>query len=77
MTNFLNDQASAYTVLLGNGNDNVLQPSYAVFAQDSFKWKPNFTINIGLRYEWNSTPSERNNRFTNFDIASGTLVPAT
>src|SRR5262249_13945808 len=28
------------------------------------------------RYEWNSTPSERRNRFTDFDTASGTLVSA-
>jgi hypothetical protein len=76
MANFLADQASAFTVLLGNGNDKVLQPTYAVFAQDSFKWKPNFTINIGLRYEWNSTPSEGANRFTNFNVTTGTLVPA-
>ena len=77
MANFLKDQASAYTVQLGNGNNNVLQPSYAGFAQDSFKLKPNFTLNVGLRYEWNSTPSERNGRFTNFDLTSGTLGPAT
>ena len=49
---------------------------YGVFAQDSFKWKPNFTINIGLRYEWNSTPSEAMGRFTNFDLTTGTLIPA-
>jgi outer membrane receptor protein involved in Fe transport len=76
MANFLADQSSAFTVLLGNGNDKVLQPSYAVFAQDSFKWKPNFTINLGLRYEWNSTPSESANRFRNFDLATGTLITA-
>jgi len=76
MANFLKDQASAYTVQLGNGNNNILQPSYAGFAQDSFKLRPNFTLNIGLRYEWNSTPSERNARFTSFELANGTLVPA-
>jgi hypothetical protein len=76
MANFLADQASAFTVLLGAGNDRILQPSYGVFAQDSFKWKPNFTINIGLRYEWDSTPSEAMGRFTNFDLTTGTLIPA-
>jgi hypothetical protein len=74
--NFLSDQASAFTVQLGAGNDRILQPSYEGFAQDSFKWKPNFTINVGLRYAWNSTPSEAHGDFTNFDPATGTLVKA-
>ena len=76
LANFVADSASAFTVEEGAGNDRILQPSYAAFAQDSFKWKPNFTINIGLRYEWNSTPSEADNRFTTFDLATGSLVPA-
>ena len=74
MANFLADKANLFTDQLGAGNDRILQPSYDVFAQDSFKWKPNFTINVGLRYAWNSTPSEAAARFTNFDLASGTLV---
>jgi hypothetical protein len=74
IANFLADQANAFTVQLGSGNDKILQPSYDVFAQDSFKWKPNFTINIGLRYAWNATPSESANRFTNFDPVTGNLV---
>src|SRR5882724_7231064 len=74
MQNFLNDSASAFTVQLGSGNDKILQPSYDVFAQDSFKWKSNFTINIGLRYAWNSSPSESVSHFTNFDPTTGTLI---
>jgi hypothetical protein len=76
VANFIADSASNFTVLLGAGNDKILEPSYGAFAQDSFKWKPNFTFNIGLRYEWNSTPSESQNRFTNFDTTTGTLIPA-
>jgi hypothetical protein len=76
MADFIADEASAFTVLLGAGNDRIVQPSVGVFAQDSFKWKSNFTINFGLRYEWDSTPSEAMGRFTNFDLTSGTLVPA-
>jgi Carboxypeptidase regulatory-like domain/TonB dependent receptor len=74
LANFLADKATSFTDQLGAGNDKILQPSYDVFAQDSFKWKPNFTINIGLRYAWNSTPSESVNRFTNFDPTTGTLI---
>jgi hypothetical protein len=76
LANFLADSANAFTVQLGSGNDKILQPSYESFAQDSFKWRPNFTINIGLRYAWNATPSEAAGRFTNFDAATGTLVQA-
>lgn len=76
MANFLADKGNAFTVQLGSGNDKILQPAYDAFVQDSFRWKPNFTINVGFRYAWNSTPSEAANRFTNFDRATGTLVPA-
>jgi hypothetical protein len=76
MANFLADKGNAFTDQLGAGNDKILQPAYDVFAQDSFKWKPNFTINIGLRYAWNSTPSEAQGHFTNFDLATGSLVSA-
>jgi hypothetical protein len=76
MQNFLNGAAQAFTVQLGSGNDKILQPSYDAFAQDSFKWKPNFTVNIGLRYAWNSSPSEAAGHFTQFDPTTGTLIPA-
>ena len=76
LTNFLEDTASSFTTQIGAGNNRILEPSYAGYAQDSYKLKPNLTLNLGLRYEWNSTPSEARNRFTNFDIADGTLISA-
>jgi hypothetical protein len=76
MANFLADGANNVTDQLGSGNDKILQPSYDVFAQDSFRWKTNLTINIGLRYAWNSTPSEATGSFTNFDTTTGTLISA-
>jgi hypothetical protein len=75
LANFLGDGANGFTVQLGSGNDRILQPAYDVFAEDSFKWTTNFTVNIGLRYAWNATPSEAAGRFTNFDPVTGTLVP--
>ena len=76
LNSFLTDSATNFTVLLGAGNDKILQPSYGIFVQDSYKWKPNFTFNFGLRYEWNSAPSEAANHFSTFDLATGSIVPA-
>lgn len=73
---FLADSVSTFSTQIGSGNDKVNMPAYALYAQDSFKWKPNFTFNLGLRYEWNSTPFEAQSRFTNFDPTTGNLVPA-
>jgi hypothetical protein len=69
----LNDSASAYGPAR-LGNDKILQPSGDGFAQDSFA-RPNFTINLGL-VRMDSSPSEANDQFTQFDPTTGTLVPA-
>lgn len=36
------------------------------YAMDSFKFKPYLTLELGLRYAWNMTPTEASNRFFNF-----------
>lgn len=73
---FLADSASSFSTQIGAGNDKIVAPEYSLYAQDSFKWTPNFTLNLGLRYAWDSTPFESQGRFTNFDIPTGSLVSA-
>ena len=74
LTNFLNDQAQRFNVTIGSGNDKILEAAWGLFAQDNFKLKPNLTLEFGLRYDWNSTPSESQNRFTVFDTATSSLA---
>ena len=47
------------------------------FIQDDFKITPKLTLNIGLRYEFATPPAEKENRFANFDPATGKDVFAT
>jgi len=61
-------------VLLGNGNDKLLAPSYGFFAQDNFKMRPYFMLELGVRYEANLTPSEAAGKFVVFDPTTVSLV---
>ncbi|MGH9776189.1 MAG: TonB-dependent receptor domain-containing protein [Candidatus Acidiferrales bacterium] len=48
------------------------QREFAVFAQDSYKFKPNLTVTYGLRWEYYGVPFDVNNLLSNlFTDASG------
>ena len=74
LNNFLADQAESFTTLSGNGDNKIVEGAWGLFVQDSYKLKPNLTLSLGLRYDWNSTPSEAANRFSVFNPAADALV---
>ena len=49
--------------------------SFNFFAQDSFRIHPKLTLSAGLRYEFNSSPVDADDRATLYDAARQALVP--
>jgi Carboxypeptidase regulatory-like domain len=53
-------------ILNGETNRYFRARQVGLFAQDSFKLKPNLTVTAGLRWDWDGPLSEKNGLLTNF-----------
>src|ERR1700730_7216818 len=52
---------------------DIRQTLFGTYVQDDWRWKPNFTLNLGLRYEMATIPTEIHGKLSNLrDITSGT-----
>jgi hypothetical protein len=71
---FLAGTANSFSVTLGNQSSSIAQGALGFFVLDSYKPRPDLTLELGLRYEWNMTPSERYDRFIVFDSKTASLV---
>jgi hypothetical protein len=61
-------------VTLGNQTSSIAEGALGFFLQDNYKPRPDLMLELGLRYEWNMTPSERYDRFIVFDSKTASLV---
>ena len=66
--------ANRFTVNPSSNPARVFINALGFFAQDTYKIKPFLTLELGLRYEWNGTPTEAEKRFVVFDPATVSLV---
>jgi hypothetical protein len=74
MAGFLSGTANAFSTTLGLRTSVIDEPAVSAFAQDRIAVSDRLTIELGLRYEWHVTPTERDNKFIVFDAASASLI---
>jgi hypothetical protein len=71
---FIADTANSFTVTVGDQSSSVAEGALGFFVQDNFNLRTNLTLELGLRYDWNITPTERYDRFIVFDPQSVSLL---
>lgn len=74
VASFIAGDANSFSVTLGNQSSSIAEGALGFYVQDNFRFRPNLTFELGLRYEWNMTPSERYDRFIIFDPAAVSLI---
>lgn len=74
LADFLSGDLSGGRAARGDSNRNTLQNSHAGYLQDTFRWNPRITLNLGLRWDYFGVIGEKNNLLSNFDPASGLVL---
>ncbi len=74
VNSFLTGNGNGFSVTLGDRSSAIVQNAFGFYVQDNWKVRPTVTLELGLRYDWNMTPTERFNRFVVFDHLTRQLV---
>lgn len=72
--NFVAGQVTSFTRTPGNTPSRINEGSLDFFVQDNYKILSALTLELGLRYSWNMTPSEADGRFVTYSTPANSLV---
>ena len=68
-------QPTAFSIASGFRPARVYDNAFGLFAVDNFKMTPSFSLELGLRWDWNMSPTEAEDRSSFFNPATDTLTP--
>ena len=74
MAAFLAGTANTFAVTLGDVSSAIAQGALGVFVQDNWKVRPNLTFELGFRYDWLMSPTERFDKFVDYVPEINSLV---
>lgn len=74
MAAFLNGTANTFAVTLGDVSSAIAQGALGVFVQDNWKVRTNLTFELGFRYDWLMSPTERFDKFVDYVPEINSLV---
>ena len=76
LTSFLQGVPSDGGQRRGYTRRHTSENSHSFYVQDSVRWTPRFTVNLGLRWDYFGVAHEKDGLFYRFDTTSGEEVPA-
>ncbi len=71
LEDFLSGTLSGGRAARGNSNRYTFQNSHAGYVQDTFRWSPQLTLNLGLRWDYFGVIDEKNDLLSNFNPTEG------
>ena len=76
VNSFLTGNGNGFSITLGDRSSAIVQNAVGFYVQDNWKVRSNVTMELGLRWDWNMTPTERFDRFVVFDELTRQFVRA-